>query len=88
MEKEKMYYATFKDIGQSDVAAFKTEKERDDWVNFQDPLSLILKSDKDNCTFQRMAVTEDEVSDILNSPTTLHIIDECNDRQEWFIRGE
>ena len=32
-----MYFATFKNIGETDIAAFATEQERNDWVNFRDP---------------------------------------------------
>ena len=43
-----MYYATYKDIGETDIAAFQTEQERDDWVNFKDPYSKALGVDAAN----------------------------------------
>lgn len=50
-----MYYAIFKEVGTTEIAVFKTKQERDDWVNFKDPLSLAFRETKENCIFKRMA---------------------------------
>lgn len=80
-----MYYATFKGIGRSDVAVFNTEEERDAWVEFRDPRSLALKTTKENCTFERMALEEAEALEFINLPGTVHTFDEELDNQEWYI---
>lgn len=77
-----MYYATYKDIGETDIAAFKTERERDNWVNFKDPFSQTFYINADNCTFERAAMTAEEAEKRIG--TMLHKKDEFNDGQEWY----
>lgn len=77
------FYATFKNIGVSDIAAFQTEQERDDWVNFKDPYSKALGVDAANSTFERTAMTSEEAEQRIG--TMLHRKDEFNARQEWYI---
>lgn len=77
-----MYYATYKDIGDTDIAAFKTEQERDYWVNFKDPFSQTFYVYADNCTFERVAMTAEEAEQRIG--TMLHKKDEFNDGQEWY----
>lgn len=77
-----MYYATYKDIGDTDIAAFKTEQERDYWVNFKDPFSQTFYVNADNCTFERVAMTAEEAEQRIG--TMLHKKDEFNDGQEWY----
>ena len=77
-----MYYATYKDIGDSDIAAFQTEQERDDWVNFKDPYSKALGTNAENSTFERMVITAEEAEPRIK--TMLHKEDEFNAGQEWY----
>lgn len=41
-----MFYATFKGTGIADILEFETEEQRNDWVNFNDPFSALLKKIK------------------------------------------
>ncbi len=77
-----MYYATYKDIGETDITAFKTEQECDNWVNFKDQYSKALGVDAANSTFERVAITAEEAEKRIG--TMLHKKDEFNDRQEWY----
>lgn len=54
-----MFYATFSGIGESDIAEFKTERERDDWVNFQDGHSLSVGYTKEAAVFGRKKLSKD-----------------------------
>lgn len=56
-----MFYATFKNAGVADILEFETENQRNDWVNFNDPFSLLLNRNKNNSAFQRKQMTEPEV---------------------------
>lgn len=76
-----MYYAAYK--GESDITTFKTEKERDDWVNFKDEFSRAFNLNEDNCIFERMSITAEEAE--LRIKTLLHMDDEFNAGQEWYI---
>lgn len=78
-----MYYATFKNIGETDITAFKTEQERDNWVNFKDPFSEALKVNAENCTFERTAMTTEEAEQKID--TMLHKKDDFNTDQDWYI---
>lgn len=77
-----MYYATYKDIGDTDIAAFQTEQERDDWVNFLDPYSKALGADAENSTFERVPIAVEEAEPRIK--TMLHKKDEFNAGQEWY----
>lgn len=78
-----MYYATFKNIGESDIAAFKTEQERDNWVNFKDPFSIALNCNAENSTFERSAISNEEAEQRIKD--MIHTEDEYNPGQEWYI---
>lgn len=78
-----MYYATYKDIGKSDIAAFKDEKDRDDWVNFKDPYSKVLGVNATNSTFERVILMPEDAEQRIKF--MLHIEDELNPGQEWYI---
>lgn len=78
-----MYYATYKDIGETDIAAFQTEQERDDWVNFKDEFSKIFGTDKDNCTFKRKKLSTKVAEQKIKN--RLHKKDCFNIGQEWYI---
>lgn len=77
------YYATYKNIGESDIAAFNIQQDRDDWVNFRDPFSIALGINADNCTFERTPVDNKEAEQRIK--TMLHKRDEFNPGQEWYI---
>lgn len=78
-----MYFATYKDIGDTDIAGFKTESERNDWVNFRDPYSKAFGVNAENSTFERMVITAEEAEQRIK--TMLHKNDEFNDGQEWYL---
>lgn len=78
-----MYYAIYKHIKESDVAAFKTEQERDAWVNFKDPFSKALGVNEENCTFERMPIDTEEAE--LRIKGMMRRRDEFNAGQEWYI---
>lgn len=77
-----MYYATFKNIGKSDIVAFKTKSERNNWVKFKDSFSKSLNINKKNCTFKRKAlfskIAEERVIYMK------HRTYEWNPEQEWY----
>ena len=76
----------YKDLVNSDVAAFQTEQQRDEWVNFLDPMSLALGTTVENCLFEREALTDENIiSSIINNDSILHIKDEFNECQEWYV---
>lgn len=77
-----MFYATFKNIGDTDIAAFATEQERNDWVNFRDPYSKALGVDAKTSTFERMVIAAEEAEPRIK--TMLHKKDEFNAGQEWY----
>lgn len=78
-----MYYATFKDIGDSDILVFKTEKERDDWVNFKDRFSELYGISPQNAIFQRMSldsgIAEERIKDKI--VPMLHTYDEVTGQE-------
>ena len=77
-----MYYATYKDVGDCDIAAFQTKQDRDDWVKFKDPYSNAIGASVGNSTFERKAISAEEAE--MRIKTMLHIKDEFNDGQEWY----
>lgn len=78
-----MYYATYKKIGDSDIAVFKTEQERDDWVNFKDQYSKALNVNAENCTFERMSISSETAERRMKQ--MLHKKDDFNPEQAWYI---
>ena len=83
-----MYYATYKGIGNSDIAEFKTAEERDNWVNFKDEASIVCGTTPDNCTFQREVFDDEKVIDeITHDPSIIHNIDIFNESQVWYLRS-
>lgn len=77
-----MYYATYKNIGETDIASFKTEQERNDWVNFKDPYSKAFGVNAENSTFDRTVLAAEEAEPRIKN--MLHKEDEFNDGQEWY----
>lgn len=78
-----MYYATYKNAGNSDIAAFNTKQQRDDWVNFRDPFSKTFGANSENCTFKRMAISNEEAEQKIKHMQ--HTKDNINNGQEWYI---
>ena len=81
-----MYYATYKNVGESDIAVFKTRTDRDNWVNFKDPYSVALGVKPEDCTFERMAIEDSQVSSRIKN--MVHMLDEFNPQQEWYCEGD
>lgn len=83
-----MYYATYKGIGISDVAAFESEQERNDWVEFKDDFSLLCGVTKENSTFERQILTNKrEIERVVNNKKIKKIADTYNPKQWWFLRS-
>lgn len=83
-----MYYATYKNVGRSDIAVFETEKARDEWVDFKDEFSVMFGTTKETATFERVAITnQKEIESVVNNPAYLKITDSNNARQWWYIRS-
>lgn len=83
-----MYYATFKGIGKSDIAEFKTKQDRDNWVNFKDSYSLAFGTTKENATFQRYELTDEkELSKVVNDKNIERVVDTYNPNQWWILRS-
>lgn len=80
-----MFYATFKDIGETDIAAFETEKERDDFVDFQDTYSKSIGRTVDNCTFERIALDTEQAEKRIGS--MIHTIDDFDSKTHWYIQN-
>lgn len=82
-----MYYARFKETDK-EIATFNTEKDRDDWVNYQDEFSAVFGANAENSAFERMAITEQQKNNILHNRGILEVIaDSCNIGQSWIICG-
>lgn len=66
----KMYYATFEYFGAPyEIVGFKTLKERNEWVNYRDKLSLFLGTTKENAPFQRVVLDDnDYVEEMICNP--------------------
>lgn len=83
-----MYYATYKGIGMSDITAFESEQERNDWVEFKDDFSLLCGATKENSTFERQILTNKrEIERVINNKKIKKIIDTYNPKQWWFLRS-
>lgn len=80
------YYATYQNIGQSDIAVFGTEKERDEWVNFQDPFSKSLGVNPDDATFQRVAIDKKEAERLIKKhKNVLPRKDDFDPNLSWYM---
>lgn len=78
-----MYYATFSGIGESDIAAFKTKQERDDWVVFKDEFSIVAGTNENNCIFKRSAISRNEA--MKRIPFMKRESDDANQNIIWYI---
>lgn len=78
-----MFYATFKGIGDTDIMAFETKQERDDWVNFQDTFSKALGENADNCTFGRKRISAERAEKRIGSMN--HIMDYYNPKMHCYF---
>lgn len=52
------FFAKFKE-NNNEIIIFKTQEERDDWVNFKDDFSKDMGTKPENAVFQRMAITNE-----------------------------
>lgn len=79
------FYATYKEAHEA-LIMFKTRKERDDWVDFKDEVSLALGRTAEDATFQRVAVSNKVAEQIVGS-RRIHIEnyiqDEFLDNAMW-----
>lgn len=79
----KMYYATFSGIGESDIAAFKTKRDRDDWVDFKDEVSIVAGTTVENCVFKRTAISRNDA--LCRIPFMTREQDISNPNLTWYI---
>lgn len=80
------YYATYQNIGQTDIAVFDSEEKRDEWVNFQDPFSKSLGSNPDNATFQRVALNTKEAECLIRKyKNVLPRKDDFDPNLAWYM---
>lgn len=83
-----MFYATYKGIGNSDVAEFMTEQERNDWVNFTDEYSKVFGITKENATFERKSLTDKKtIAKIIDNKNIKKVVDVYNPNQNWYLRS-
>lgn len=57
------YFAKFKE-NNNEIIIFKTQKERDDWVNYQDKFSRDMGTTAENAVFQRMEISLEKAEHI------------------------
>ena len=57
------YFAKFKE-NNNEIIIFKTQQERDNWINFQDEFSRDMGTTADNAVFHRMAISSERASRI------------------------
>ena len=82
----KKYYATYSNVGTSDIAIFSNEKDRDDWVNFNDYYSQLIGNNSTIATFQRIRISSEKVRSILkNSAIITKVKDEFDSKIEWYL---
>lgn len=83
-----MYYASYKGIGNTDIAEFVSEYDRNNWVNFKDEFSLFFGVTKENSTFERQILTNKrEIAKAINNKKIKKIADTYNPNQWWFLRS-
>lgn len=84
---KKRYYATYKGLGITDIAIFKSKEERDRWVGFKDNYSLIMGTTRDNVIFERTVFLDKEVINYLDQLSNKEFVKDFNKNQLWFIRS-
>ena len=80
-----MFYAFFGEIGLTEITAFKTKRERDDWVDYKDEFSKALKISKSNSTFKRCSVEAEVAEEAISSRRMLPQPDGVNEEQVWYV---
>lgn len=60
------FYAKFKETD-DEIIVFKTQQERDDWVNFKDEFSVLAGCTKENSTLEREPLTKKEATYLIKS---------------------
>lgn len=53
------FFAKFKEKN-NEIIIFKTQEERDNWVNYLDEFSRDMGTTSENAVFQRMAITKEK----------------------------
>lgn len=81
------FYATFKGINSSEIAVFGTQKERDAWVNHQDPFSSLDKQSKEYGMPRKALSTAYAVQRIRAAIHKTLVNDMCNQNQKWYLLG-
>lgn len=81
-----MFYATYKGIGESDIAEFEKKEDRDAWVSFNDAFSISHGVTSDNATFQRKNLSESTAKRKIRN--RLHTQDKSNSGLKWYICGQ
>ena len=80
-----MFYATFNEDNVLEIAEFLSEAERDDWVNYRDPISLLLHTTIDNTPFERIPFDNERIICMLHDVSVFNKrSDEFNDRITWY----
>ena len=81
-----MFYATYKGIGESDIAEFEKKEDRDSWVNFQDAFSLRYGVTSENAAFQRKILASSTAKRKIRN--RLHTQDMSNSNIKWYVYGQ
>lgn len=86
-----MYFARFKMDGfmdqYADIAVFETERERDEWLNFEDEFTKAFGIDtKEDHEFDRIIVSEEEAKSIIEFDDL--VTDKVNPRIKWYCRNK
>ena len=80
------FYAAYSKIPYSDIAVFKTENERDAWVNFQDEFSIAVGATADNALFKRKKISNTSAERRI---VKMVLIDDMfNQNQKWYVKPE
>lgn len=82
MEK---FYAAFNETKEKEIAAFPTEQERDNWVNFKDEFSKEFDVTSENAVFSRISLAKEKAEKrITEFPYTYP--DDYNENQIWHCK--
>lgn len=89
IEMSKKFYAIYDELDTiAEAFVFDTVADRDEWVNFQDEFSRVTNTTADNCTFKRMAVSADELKEMLKPITDNLITDVENGDYSYLTEDE
>lgn len=77
------FYAINEGI-ENEIAAFNSEHDRDEWVNYNDPFSREFRATAENTGFARVAISAEAAEKIISDVTYIEP-DMFNDNQEWYL---